>query len=78
MHWFTADPHYSHSNIIRFCDRPFADVAEIMSTCWPSAGHGSSPMITSGSSGISPRDGQPMRNGARCAPFSMPSWAAGT
>ncbi|UFS64888.1 hypothetical protein LO749_12165 [Paracoccus denitrificans] len=27
MHWFTADPHYWHGNIIRFCDRPFRDVA---------------------------------------------------
>ena len=27
MHWFTADPHYPHSNIIPFCDRPFADAA---------------------------------------------------
>ena len=23
MHWFTADPHYGHDRIIRFCDRPF-------------------------------------------------------
>lgn len=29
MHWFTADPHYSHANIIRFCDRPFRDVAKM-------------------------------------------------
>ncbi|WP_449043443.1 metallophosphoesterase [Paracoccus versutus] len=27
MHWFTADPHYSHDRIIGFCDRPFPDVA---------------------------------------------------
>lgn len=27
MHWFTADPHYSHGNIIRFCERPFPEVA---------------------------------------------------
>lgn len=27
MHWFTADPHYSHERIIGFCDRPFPDVA---------------------------------------------------
>ena len=24
--WFTADHHFGHANIIRFCDRPFADV----------------------------------------------------
>lgn len=29
MHWFTADPHYSHENIIRFCNRPFADEGEM-------------------------------------------------
>ena len=27
--WFTADQHFGHANIIRFCDRPFADVAEM-------------------------------------------------
>ena len=27
MHWFTADPHYSHDRIIRFCDSPFPDMA---------------------------------------------------
>ena len=26
MIWFTADNHFSHTNIIRFCDRPFQDV----------------------------------------------------
>lgn len=25
--WFTADPHFGHENIIRFCNRPFPDVA---------------------------------------------------
>ena len=25
--WFTADLHFGHANIIRYCDRPFADVA---------------------------------------------------
>ncbi len=27
--WFTADHHFGHANIIRFCRRPFADVAEM-------------------------------------------------
>jgi len=27
--WFTADHHFGHANIIRFCNRPFADVAEM-------------------------------------------------
>ncbi|GAN46951.1 MULTISPECIES: metallophosphoesterase family protein [Methylobacterium] len=27
--WFTADHHFGHANIIRFCHRPFADVAEM-------------------------------------------------
>lgn len=25
MHFFTSDTHFSHANIIRFCDRPFKD-----------------------------------------------------
>lgn len=25
--WFTADLHFGHANIIRYCDRPFPDVA---------------------------------------------------
>lgn len=25
-HWFTADPHFGHANIIRFCNRPFPNV----------------------------------------------------
>lgn len=29
MLWFTADHHFGHSNIIHFCDRPFANVAEM-------------------------------------------------
>lgn len=27
--WFTADEHYGHQNIIKFCDRPFLDLAEM-------------------------------------------------
>lgn len=26
--WFTADTHFGHSNIIRFCNRPFGDIEE--------------------------------------------------
>lgn len=29
MHFFTADQHYGHANIIRFCNRPFASVQEM-------------------------------------------------
>jgi calcineurin-like phosphoesterase family protein len=27
--WFTADTHFGHGNIVRFCRRPFADVKEM-------------------------------------------------
>jgi len=27
--WLTADTHYSHANIIKFCDRPFKNVNEM-------------------------------------------------
>lgn len=27
--WFTADFHFGHRNIIRYCNRPFANVAEM-------------------------------------------------
>ena len=29
MIWFTADHHFGHENIIRFCNRPFSDVNEM-------------------------------------------------
>lgn len=33
MKWFfTADSHYSHSNILRYCNRPFKDVHEMNKT----------------------------------------------
>lgn len=27
--WFSADEHYGHSNIIKYCNRPFADTKEM-------------------------------------------------
>ncbi len=32
VRWFTADLHLGHENIIRYCHRPFADVAEMHDT----------------------------------------------
>jgi len=31
MIYFTADPHFNHSNIIKLCGRPFADVGKMNS-----------------------------------------------
>lgn len=30
--WFTADTHFSHGNIIRYCQRPFANLREMDET----------------------------------------------
>lgn len=27
--WFTADFHFDHNNILRYCDRPFSNVQEM-------------------------------------------------
>ena len=32
MDFFTADTHFNHANIIRFCNRPFSDVLEMNET----------------------------------------------
>lgn len=32
MYWFTADEHYSHNNIIKYCNRPFANITEMDET----------------------------------------------
>ena len=30
--FFTADTHFNHTNMLKFCDRPFADVEEMNET----------------------------------------------
>lgn len=29
MEWFTADTHFNHTNIIRYCNRPFKNIGEM-------------------------------------------------
>lgn len=29
MHFFTADEHFAHTNILKYCDRPFKDTEEM-------------------------------------------------
>lgn len=31
-HWYTADTHFGHENVMKFCDRPFASVEEMDAT----------------------------------------------
>jgi calcineurin-like phosphoesterase family protein len=32
--WFISDPHFDHTNIIRYCDRPFETTTEMNTTIW--------------------------------------------
>lgn len=29
MYWFTADEHYGHKNVLRYCERPFLSIEEM-------------------------------------------------
>jgi calcineurin-like phosphoesterase family protein len=29
VNWYTADPHFGHDNIIKFCNRPFRSTAHM-------------------------------------------------
>ena len=28
-HWYTADTHFGHENVIKFCERPFANTGQM-------------------------------------------------
>jgi len=30
--WYTADTHFGHENVMKFCDRPFSSVEEMDAT----------------------------------------------
>ena len=39
MRWFTADLHFGHENIIKFCDRPFRDLNHMHTTIIDNINH---------------------------------------